>query len=161
MNVFSYLKSFNIIGIILWVLFAVVGFYLIKTISRLFKYLLPSDSPLNVPIESNEKEIASHANDLLSNGYTYTTASQYLFENMYGNNPLGWWKTTDHASVGNFILKVKPEEYKLLSNLYKQYKDVKGTWIIGSKLVSLSDDLRDLFSSSEEDKYLSHLKHVL
>lgn len=162
MKIFNYLKSFNIIGIILWLLLAVVIYFLLKSFWRFLSRFLGFGNPITILSEQDKKEVSNQSGQFMSNGnYTYRSGAAFLFQGMYSDNPLGWWKISDKVSIGNFMLSVTPSEYILLSNVYKLHKDDVGTWILWSKLGTLSDDLRDLFSASEETKYLSHLKSVM
>jgi hypothetical protein len=94
----------------------------------------------------------------MSNGSTYFEAAKYLADLMFGGSGfLGWWTFTDHATVGNFMLTVKAQEYKFLFNVYWAYKSDSCSWMISGLKGNLTQDLMDLFSSSEQKKYLSHL----
>lgn len=164
MKIFYYLKSFNIIGVILWLLLAAMIFFLLKFVWRWLQRLfnLGGTSILSLT-ESDKENIAQKSSDFLSNGnFTYRSASAWLHEKMYTTSGVSWFATTDKAAVGNFMLTVKPSEYILLNNVYKLYKDEKMPfWAPIGKWDDLSEDLRDLFDASEETKYLSHLSQVL
>lgn len=134
------------------VLILAIVVFLIRYVMRYFE-----TNPLRKIVEENKEQIAASANDMMSNGYTYYNASQYIFEALYASNPLGWWKSTDKEKLGNFMLSVRAAEYKQLYNTYFSYKQAVGTWIIGSQKDDLTTDLTDCFSKSQQTLYLKHL----
>lgn len=169
MKIFNYLKSFNIIGIILWLLMAVVIFFILKRVWRFVAPILGlnTKTPLSDLTDSDKNDIAKASSQFLNSGnYTYRSGAEFLYRQMYGSvdgltTIFPWLKTTDKPAVGNFLLNVLPSEYHLLSTVYSMLKDEKhSAFVQGFTNDDLSEDLRDLFNASEETKYLSHLKSV-
>ncbi|MBF0574411.1 hypothetical protein [Dysgonomonas sp. GY617] len=162
MKISNYLKSFNVIGIILWLLLAVVIYYLVKyglrQIGRLFGI---SSNPMKDITDAERDAITKDSSKFMTNGlFTYRSGATWLYTKMYPSG--NWFSSTDHSDVGNFMLKVSPAEYVFLSNVYILYKDANHIWYnLTGKGETLTEDLRDLFNSSEEDRYLSHLSAVL
>lgn len=146
------MRGFQIATIVPYLIIAGVAFLIYRFVSRFL-----ATSPLRKDIEENTNQIVSASKDMMSNGSTYLGASKYIFEHLYSNNPLGWLKSTDKVTLGNFMLSVKYDEYKQLYNTYFLYKQEVGTWILGSKKDSLSTDLKDCFSKEQQALYLSHL----
>lgn len=157
LNTYQFRKKNIDFSVLLYaVSFLAVGF-VILLLFKFIKGLLPGSSALSPVSEASEKEIANNASNRLNNGDTYLNAAKWLYEEMYGNTILGWWKNSDEDLIGNYLLTIKRNEFDQLQNTYWMYKKDHGFWQIAAFKDSLLVDLKDLFSSSNQKKYLSHL----
>lgn len=147
-------------NIFMWLLLFGVAFFVYRFVSSFF-----SKSKSGELDDLVKNEILNKSTDRMVMGDSYYSASKYLFENLYdtSNKTNGifvlfpWLSKTDHAAVGNYMLKVRPSEFTQLNNTYSVYKKEHLSWYESGKHGDLRADLLDLFSSSEQTKYLSHL----
>lgn len=131
-------------------LLVIIGVF--RYVSGLFK-----SAPLKNFIKENEEEIVQHSKDVMTNGYTYLSASERIFKSLYNDNIFGWAKFTDKVDLGNFMLTVQKAEFTQLCNTYLLYKQDKGKWILGATKDGLEVDLKDCFNKQQCDLYLKHL----
>lgn len=146
-------------NVIMWLVIGAIAFLGFNFLWPLIKKWKANIDPEPEDVlNKRENEILKHSTDRMANGDTYMSAAEYLYNSLWGSNPLGWWRSTDHDVIGTYMQNVSKGEYVQLNNTYVSYKKGITNWyVIGSNICDLTGDLNDLFSSSEKIKYLSHL----
>jgi hypothetical protein len=145
-------------NVVMWLMVFGIGYlaynFLWPLIQKWTHLLKPTiDSTINTADET----ILRHSSDRMSNGDTYLQSAGWLYNEMFESGLFPWFHDTDEKRVGNYMLTVRKDEFKQLSSTYSLYKKEKVSWYQLTDMASLTGDLCDLFSSSEQVKYLLHL----
>jgi hypothetical protein len=146
-------------NVVMWLMVFGIGYlaykFLWPIIQKWTHLLKPTvDSTINTADET----ILRHSSDRMQNGDTYLQSAEWLYSEMFFlNGFIPWWKDADEERIGNYLLTVRKDEFKQLSSTYLLYRREVDSWYQFSHVTTLMSDLKDLFSSSEQSKYLSHL----
>jgi hypothetical protein len=94
----------------------------------------------------------------LRNGMTYAQAADTLYNSMFSGSFAGTlFFNADEESIGNLLLSIYADEFRKLETVYNAVKKERNPWITIARGGTLADDLRSVFSSKEQTKYMSHL----
>ncbi len=150
-----------------WLILAAIAVAVIFLFSWIKKKIF-GITPITGAVDGMVEKDAATMSVYMSNGMTYGECAEWLYRSMYRSGFLSWAKNTDEKEIGALLLKVTPGEYAILSRIYMRVKGelwTEGTSIFGlinlrfSSAMSdtLTEDLKSLFSKSEQKQYLSHL----
>jgi hypothetical protein len=110
--------------------------------------------------DSHEEEVLKQSSNVMQSGRTYVAVASDIYHSIFSSSILFPYqlKDTDEEYLGSLCLKILPGEFYTLSDIYYSYKKSQAG-LFGSNILSttLSDDLKNVFSSKERQMYLGHL----
>jgi hypothetical protein len=105
-------------------------------------------------------EAVKQSSNVMNSGRTYSAVSADIYHLIFADSWLFPYqlKNTDEAMLGSLVLKILPGEFYTLSDVYYAYKRGQGGLFNSNILqTTLSEDLKNVFSSKERQMYLGHL----
>jgi hypothetical protein len=118
-------------------------------------YLFTRKRSLSSALEAKAGELSRKT---MYNGYSYLEFAEKILRQLY-NLDIPFFqglKNTSEADLGMLLNSVQPYEVKELEQVYQALKsELVSGW--SQNGLTLFEDLKNVFSSSEQKKYLSHL----